>query len=48
MSLHHGMHHAAYVDNLNAAEAKLAQAQAKGTTRCNIQSFNLAYKDLIL
>lgn len=32
MSLHHSKHHATYVNNLNAAEEKLAQAQAKGGT----------------
>ncbi|XP_073961787.1 superoxide dismutase 2 isoform X2 [Choristoneura fumiferana] len=30
MSLHHSKHHATYVANLNAAEEKLAAAQAKG------------------
>ncbi|XP_047992810.1 superoxide dismutase [Mn], mitochondrial [Leguminivora glycinivorella] len=30
MALHHGKHHATYVANLNAAEEKLAAAQAKG------------------
>lgn len=31
MNLHHSKHHATYVNNLNAAEEKLAQAQSKGT-----------------
>ncbi|KAL0821601.1 hypothetical protein ABMA28_005052 [Loxostege sticticalis] len=30
MNLHHSKHHATYVNNLNAAEEKLAQAQSKG------------------
>jgi superoxide dismutase, Fe-Mn family len=29
MKLHHQKHHAAYVNNLNIAEEKLAEAQAK-------------------
>ena len=29
MKLHHQKHHAAYVNNLNVAEEKLAEAQAK-------------------
>lgn len=30
LQVHHGKHHAAYVNNLNIAEEKLAEAQAKG------------------
>ena len=31
MQLHHQKHHATYVNNLNVAEEKYAEAQAKGT-----------------
>jgi len=30
LQVHHGKHHATYVNNLNIAEEKLAEAQAKG------------------
>lgn len=33
MQLHHQKHHATYVNNLNVAEEKLAEAQAKGGTK---------------
>lgn len=32
LKVHHGKHHAAYVNNLNIAEEKYAEAQAKGDT----------------
>jgi len=32
MKLHHSKHHAAYVNNLNIAEEKLKEAQAKSKT----------------
>lgn len=31
MKIHYEKHHATYVNNLNVAEEKLAEAQAKGT-----------------
>ena len=30
LKVHHGKHHVAYVNNLNIAEEKFAEAQAKG------------------
>jgi len=30
LQVHHGKHHTAYVNNLNVAEEKFAEAQAKG------------------
>lgn len=47
MSLHHSKHHATYVNNLNAAEEKLAQAQAKGCIIvycCKLNYFNIFFK----
>lgn len=38
MQLHHQKHHATYVNNLNVAEEKLAEAQAKGGTKLKIIS----------
>ena len=32
MEIHHSKHHAAYVNNLNIAEEKYAEAQAKGNS----------------
>jgi len=32
MKVHHSKHHAAYVNNLNIAEEKLKEAQAKSKT----------------
>lgn len=36
MQLHHSKHHAAYVNNLNVAEEKLAEAAAKGCPKTQI------------
>lgn len=36
MQIHHQKHHATYVNNLNVAEEKFAEAQAKGEIRCNV------------
>ena len=38
MQIHHQKHHATYVNNLNVAEEKLAEAQAKGGTKLKIIS----------
>jgi len=38
MQLHHQKHHATYVNNLNVAEEKLAEAQTKGGTKLKIIS----------
>ena len=35
MKLHHSKHHATYVNNLNVAEEKLSEAQAKGNLQNN-------------
>lgn len=37
MQLHHGKHHQAYVNNLNIAEEKLAEAVAKNCIRGQIE-----------
>ena len=36
MKLHHSKHHATYVNNLNVAEEKLSEAQAKGKLQNNL------------
>ncbi|KAJ1840469.1 Superoxide dismutase [Mn], mitochondrial, partial [Coemansia sp. RSA 2703] len=36
MQLHHDKHHATYVANLNAAEEKLHEAQAKGDVAAQV------------
>ena len=36
MELHHSKHHATYVNNLNAAEEKLAEALAKGDVAATV------------
>ena len=38
MQIHHSKHHATYVANLNVAEEKLAEAQAKSLTNLPIQN----------
>lgn len=42
MQLHHSKHHQTYVNNLNVAEEKLAEASAKGRTIILIGNFFIA------
>ena len=37
MQLHHQKHHATYVNNLNVAEEKSAEALAKGSFSCHLR-----------
>ena len=47
MQLHHSKHHATYVNNLNVAEEKLAEASAKGLYKLN-SCFKFLLNDVIL
>lgn len=41
MQLHHSKHHAAYVNNLNIAEDKLAAAEAKSKNYKNLSQYKI-------
>jgi Fe-Mn family superoxide dismutase len=41
LKVHHGKHHATYVNNLNAAEEKLAEAKAKGDTVAEVAAASM-------
>lgn len=43
MQFHHQKHHATYVANLNVAEEKLAEAQAKSTNIKCLSSLSFNY-----
>ena len=48
MQVHHGKHHATYVNNLNIAEEKFAEAQAKGWCLAVYMCCSPPYRTLII
>ena len=48
MQIHHAKHHATYVNNLNVAEEKFAEAQTKGEMKLTDYCHKLPGNDILL